>query len=534
MLITSEGRMPKKVSPSADPREAKADDGGNKQEFLPLMDTSEGRKPTTLRRHVCGPYRALCFYCIIVFAISHILVEVLTAHSKENPLSLIAVELKSQRSTTLTSVPSTQITKARPFMNGWNNWTFQNAVQTISADVQVKTPKKRSTIYLCIDMQNTTRKPTDPVVLYDLSEKSCLALWKGFGGTGNIITDMFAKRFMALAGEKTAVLLDCGEGAMSVKHELVYPWVFGYFPPGDSLLWPKDMLRPTGYCSPQNQTHPARYNNMPLKFMIPLVRYDLRRMAVALVGVPNHDHPSAQFEKDFLIPEAQRPPFSPTAVTGTIHRIPIHGLYENGPLFPNVELDDVVIHFRCGDVLLGADGPFFYVPYHEYTNIISSKATTIGIVTQPFSHENGTQAREMDKLDQSGDRCRVLVHGLVEHIQSHLPKAKIRIHNGPHETVALAFARLIMANQTLALFPSTFSIFPTIASFGTGYFPRPHKHDRRGTAALWLTNDMTDGLYEDALVLLDFDKQLQSQVLANMWSNGSDKVLEWFRNGTNT
>ena len=56
----------------------------------------------------------------------------------------------------------------------------------------------------------------------------------------------------------------------------------------------------------------------------------------------------------------------------------------------------------------------------------------------------------------------------IGHLQSHFPTARITIRNGRNEPVTMAFARMIMANQTLAMPPSTFSVFPAVVSFGTG------------------------------------------------------------------
>jgi hypothetical protein len=263
--------------------------------------------------------------------------------------------------------------------------------------------------------------------------------------------------------------------------------------------------------------------------MIPYVRHDLRRLAVSLVGVPDPNHPSAAFEKKSLLPEAQNPAFTPSPTTGAIYRVPIHGFYRNGPAFPDTELDDVAIHYRCGDALMGSHGRFYYVKFAEYSKLISPEARTIGIVTQPFSA--GANTRPNDDIEESGERCKTLVYGLVDHLQSHFPHTKISIRNGPNETLALAFARMIMANQTLALTPSTFSVFPTVTTFGTGYFPRPTGPQSR-VQYNWI--GMTPHLYDDAgFELLTFKEKISGEELANMFAEGDvDSLLEWFRNET--
>ena len=57
---------------------------------------------------------------------------------------------------------------------------------------------------------------------------------------------------------------------------------------------------------------------------------------------------------------------------------------------------------------------------------------------------------------------------MVGYLQSAFPDAAVNIRNGSDETLALVYARLVMANQTFTG-PATFGVFPAIVSFGTGY-----------------------------------------------------------------
>jgi hypothetical protein len=61
---------------------------------------------------------------------------------------------------------------------------------------------------------------------------------------------------------------------------------------------------------------------------------------------------------------------------------------------------------------------------------------------------------------------------LVDYLQQRHPNVRITIHNGPKETIALAYARMVLAQQTLACL-STFGIFPVLATFGTAYLHQP-------------------------------------------------------------
>ena len=338
------------------------------------------------------------------------------------------------------------------------------------------------------------------------------------------------------AAGKSAFLWSCGDDAFEQRRTLVYPWLSSYSPmagseaPLEGMILPTAMSNSSQYCpfpsGTRRRLNPA--NQLPLKFMNPLMNLDLRRMAVALVGVPHKNHPSAEFEKKFLLPESQQPPFTPTPATGQIYQVPIHDYFENGPLYPDVELDEVAIHFRCGDVLNGAYGPFFFPKYDEYTKLIAPETRSIGIVTQSFEVEEGAQVRGRDKIDITGGRCKALVLGLVDYMQARFPKAKISVRNGPGETITLAYARLIMANQAFGLIPSTFSTAPVTACFGTGYVTKPNGDGN--FAGYWLKNKLTQDIYEDEPTQVDImSKMLYCQTLKKMWDKGNDKVVAWFK-----
>jgi hypothetical protein len=70
------------------------------------------------------------------------------------------------------------------------------------------------------------------------------------------------------------------------------------------------------------------------------------------------------------------------------------------------------------------------------------------------------------------NRCRIIAMSLVDYIQERFPSSRIQIHNGPNETILVAYARMIMANQSIAGM-STFGVFPVLATFGTGYLRSP-------------------------------------------------------------
>jgi hypothetical protein len=80
---------------------------------------------------------------------------------------------------------------------------------------------------------------------------------------------------------------------------------------------------------------------------------------------------------------------------------------EEPPLF-NVDLDDAVIHFRCGDLLTSDLAGYGFWTFDGYVRHISSEARSIGILTQPFPENNtNVQQRYMDNADAvQKQRCK--------------------------------------------------------------------------------------------------------------------------------
>jgi len=253
------------------------------------------------------------------------------------------------------------------------------------------TPHPAMSAKLCHELRSGVNKAgPEADLVYNITKKRCQV---GFGGTGNNMMEYTGHRLAAYSEGNTALVFDCGKDYFEKRLEYVTPWLSGYFPKlGGKQPFDMEPINQTQLCPYQkgqnlrrqliqvdddfvdsmdylindeqhslHGSHPARRrlnagNALPLKYMNPIISYDLRRMAIALVGVVP-DHPSAQFEKQYLRHEFENPRFTPVENTGAVYKIPIHEYYENGPLSPNKTLDDAVIHFRCGDVLMG--GMFF-------------------------------------------------------------------------------------------------------------------------------------------------------------------------------
>lgn len=337
---------------------------------------------------------------------------------------------------------------------------------------------------------------------------------KGLSGTGNVIWAFYGLRLASQVYENVDIHISCPD-AEATKKDLILPWVMGWFPPrrlGSTSRYP--MVKIQQAC--------GIYGDIPLQLMYNEMRHDFRRMAIGLVGVPGPDHASAPFADNYFWSEnAGRHNWSIVDPQITTPR------REDNPIFPkgSIELDDAVIHFRCGD-LMNSDNPHYvFSNFRGYTKRISPEVRSIGILTQPF--DNDAQTRWVDTVDpMAQNRCRVIVMSLVDFMKKRFPSSRIKIHNGRHETVALAYARMIMANQTFAG-PSSFGIFPTLATFGTGHLLIPPELPGIGMNR-WFIRPRIDEL-TDNVVLVSENQTLLVADFKKLWdSGGKEAVLEWF------
>jgi hypothetical protein len=190
-----------------------------------------------------------------------------------------------------------------------------------------------------------------------------------------------------------------------------------------------------------------------------------------------------------------------------------------------VVLDDAVLHFRGGDLFNSNHPGFGFMKFSAFSKHISPDTKSIGIVTQPF--DSGGQQRQGDSSSQKQQRHRLVVMALVDFLKEKFPQARITIHNGRNETIALAYARMIMADQTMAGI-SSFGVFPSLASFGTGYIRKP---DYRKGPNQFLINPPIDQIV-DNVVFMEEPNRLMAGTVKRMFQrpNGQDEVLEWFKN----
>jgi len=112
-------------------------------------------------------------------------------------------------------------------------------------------------------------------------------------------------------------------------------------------------------------------------------------------------------------------------------------------------------------------------------------------------------------------------------LEKRFPNARVSIRNGPGETIALSYARMVMANQTIVGL-STFGFFPAIATFGQALIRRPSKNDLGG----WLIKSNIEQKANN-VVLIDEPDWLPTAKCKQIWQDDGSAVLEWFRNNTN-
>lgn len=219
-----------------------------------------------------------------------------------------------------------------------------------------------------------------------------------------------------------------------LEHDLLTPWFTGFrpsIPPNQLVRWPYD---PSGRIPTQKEilVGSSKAQDQPVHKMSQAVIEDVRRM--------------------------------------------VQRMQQESSLLDDVVYDDVAIHFRCGDVM-GKNGwrndygltKFTEYPKHVRQHIHNdSEVHSIGIITQPW---NRTLLRKQDTGTE--DKCRRATHRMVDYLQKEFPMAKISIHNGPTETLPIAYARLVLARLVSFASISTFGIFPTMATHGkAGYFQK--------------------------------------------------------------
>jgi len=355
---------------------------------------------------------------------------------------------------------------------------------------------------------------------------NCHDYFKGSAlGTGNWISAIYGLRIAAFTHGGADIHMAC-EDAEEEKTKLILPWLMGYWAardesPDHSFPWPHPDAPNGPMGLPSLKDACGGYYDCPVGYMTPFIRYDLRRMAIAVGGLPHESHPVYQRAKEYA-EEYLWSDFEEKSIDSS--QLPMSEK-DDDPLVPGIEYDDAVIHFRCGDIMGGVSHPSFgFMKFTAYKKWLSPEAKSIGIVTNPFS----TDAQHRGKGSGSQiifDRCRTVVGRLKTYLEHVFPTAKVSVRNDDDETIVTSYVRLIMGNQTFASI-SSFGVFPVVATFGAGYLKKP---DFPKVPNQWIGD--ADNFYDD-IILMNEPERLMSGTVKG-WlgeENGMDKVLYWFEN----
>ena len=218
-------------------------------------------------------------------------------------------------------------------------------------------------------------------------------------------------------------------------------WVFPWFASFQSSSDDKDPWPYRGESPTQEQLCglEANHESIPIDRMADQIREDVRKMALRLVGSrskePQRTHP--------LIP------------------------LDIKPWIPDIEMDDVIIHFPCNsdeyDWQAGTTrepSPVGVLQFNEYNKRINKNVRSIGIIRESSKSNLGNAHEAM---------CHRASSLLVEYLQHFYGKNRVSISIYEDDTLPLQYTRIAMAQQSFSSF-STFGMLPIIGTFGEGYF----------------------------------------------------------------
>jgi hypothetical protein len=370
-----------------------------------------------------------------------------------------------------------------------------------------------------------TNKRMRPVTVVVNVTFGCLDYYQHSSiGSGNVVLALYMVRAsLALLGNVELHFV-CHD-AYETRSQLVLPWFTGTWYYGASITRKNRTLQEEA-CAP--------FWGAVLDHVYRDMQADLRRMAHGLLRVNGSSGggTTATAASTVRVLAAVAAVAAAPSLPSSPKFVP--HLPNEPPLYKNIDiLDDAVIHFRCGDLLDSDLAGYGFWTFDGYVRHISSAARRIGILTQPFAENNRThlQQRYLDNADaiQNG-RCKTLALALQDYIQERHPLATVSIHNNAQETIALSTARLVLANQSIGG-RSTFSVFPIVATYGTGYYLQPQSL----TPCSWLGRLDTHLLLDpdtrrQSVILFDEPHQKIGSHVSRLWdTNGTEAVLDWFR-----
>ena len=146
-------------------------------------------------------------------------------------------------------------------------------------------------------------------------------------------------------------------------------------------------------------------------------------------------------------------------------------------------LDDVAVHFRCGNVLAQKHGQYGLVPFQAVAALVPPDSNvSVGIVTQPYPDLcrgfHLQQSQSLHGASQCACQCDYLLDELVTTLRSLRPRATVTVHS--NDNLIAAWWRLALAPVATLCQSSTFCLWPTLAArrgFITdgSLFPQAHK-----------------------------------------------------------
>lgn len=402
-----------------------------------------------------------------------------------------------------------------------------------------------------LDLYQYTKKNR---ILYNISF-SCNDLYYSKGvGTGNYIMAFYLLRLIAKIFGNIEVNIQCNDTEI-MKDTLILPWLTGSFPFIKSVS--KNIISSSMNNEKFNGllAHRQVCRKYSQTYMVHDMRYELRRMAISLVGIPYKGHPAEKWAHNHLWSNR----------TNTDNRMSIQDpIHNTKPIYSNnIILDDIIFHFRCGDIIEQGHDTFGFMKYKSYMKFIMGKKNynSIGIVTQPFYQANGQHR----KIDRKGNhKCKLLLFAFRKYLNNILnhdtkktsnntysaadtKKSKyrkmmkkdsnnkrkktyirIRIRNDSSETIALTFARIIMAKY-IVIGTTSFGSISSLASFGKSYILETNY--KRGPNS-WLSSTEHHVNITNLVnnVQMIHEPLLSSAYVKNHWGNNGEHILDWLRN----
>ncbi|CAB9515276.1 expressed unknown protein [Seminavis robusta] len=299
-------------------------------------------------------------------------------------------------------------------------------------------------------------------------------------GTGNFVFLFYA---LGLAARTMGnVLIQCND-ALDQAKQFFLP-VTGIYPH-------------TIHTLPLSSRMCGMYTKLPVGHKAPEMQHEFRKMATALLGIPYPGHPAEAWAKKYLWATSHT-----YMGRDSVMQMPNPQKGEN-PLYPNVELYDAILHFRCGYYMATDSESVGFMKFHSFSRPLHASVKSIGIATNPFG--STSQSSILDSDSVAVIRCKKVIFGKF-------PKARITIHNDANDSLALTLARMVMAKH-----------------FGHSYVKKP---DHELAANTWMMGDEETPSVEEMFPNLHMvdEPNILSLVVQKLWEkDDGDTVLKWFQ-----